>query len=184
MIKFYAFLLVSLLGRSGDCNAQDHGMEQIIKYESHKEVVDFAVSDTSVGYNFFIPIKVKFKNSPEIQIYAQQTWIFYQYFQEQYGWSASKFFETMREIVYFDEVINEDEMPGFKFGTLISEKECKCYFNSEQEVNTFIEKDTKPPNAENKFPCFVYKLFKLNVLLSYAEEKMNYSDFRKDIKKN
>ncbi|HRP90821.1 MAG TPA: hypothetical protein PKX92_12385 [Edaphocola sp.] len=184
MLRIFSFILVLQLVSFGYCYAQEDWGEKTIKFQSHKDVVEFAVSDTNIGFNFYIPIKIKFKDNPEIQIYTNQTWYLYQYFQKHYGWSGTEFFETMRDAIYSNKPIEIEELPNFKFKNLISEKECSCYFNNKKEINTFIKNGTYPPPREKLFPCFVYKLLKLNILLSYAEAKLGYSDYRPDIKRN
>lgn len=148
-----------------------------LNIHSYEDVVKLSASDTLTGVNCYLPLKIKYKNNPEIKIYTEQTWVLFKYFQKNYGWSGDKFYKTMKRYIVNDKPLRIEDTAFFRFNSLNSVKQCSCLLEK-NDVEMSIKNKIYPPPREALFACFVYKLLKLNILVRYVEGKIVFSDFR------
>src|SRR5690606_12952457 len=85
----------------------------IEKSYSQKGLVKTILRDTMVGYEYIMPLKVKFSGNDTIFILSFQTQFLFLYFNKRFGWSGKTFIDTLFPYLLDDRAIEINDYEFF-----------------------------------------------------------------------
>lgn len=145
-----------------------------------EDLVSLILSDTFIGFDFYIPLKVKLDYIDTIMIYSTQTQLLYQYYKDKYGWNGRTFMREMKPYLIEGKVLKIDDDKLLYKDSYMSFARCaKLYNENEVKLKQRIQRIQEKKEVFPEYGCFaclIYKCFLKNMVIGYGEGEIWYTE--------